>query len=112
MLGEFKEKQANLPLEFENLITLLADGKTLLAKLRHPQTDEGRIREGPRVSTGRREKNCRGLREAEAENGDGAGGRENPQAELDALLGEFKLKEKHANILLDFENLICSSPTA
>merc|ERR1719454_2138273 len=33
-LGEFKEKHANILLELENLIKLLADGKTFLAKLR------------------------------------------------------------------------------
>merc|ERR1719389_804325 len=32
-LGEFKEKHANILLELENLIKLLADGKTFLAKL-------------------------------------------------------------------------------
>jgi len=33
LLGEFKEKHANILLELENLIKLLADGKTFLAKL-------------------------------------------------------------------------------
>merc|ERR1719454_2220338 len=32
-LGEFKEKHANILLELENLLKLLADGKTFLAKL-------------------------------------------------------------------------------